>query len=57
MNELFADGHVVWKTYAASDKARLASNPADITIPHVAGAGNPPSSSGSNVVGSWLTFY
>jgi prepilin-type N-terminal cleavage/methylation domain-containing protein len=49
MNELYADGHVVWKTFAATDKAKLAASPYDITVPHT--------TSGSNSGTSWTYFY
>jgi prepilin-type N-terminal cleavage/methylation domain-containing protein len=49
MNELFGDGHVVWKTMLASDKAKLAANPADISVPHTAW--------GANAATTFLYFY
>jgi prepilin-type N-terminal cleavage/methylation domain-containing protein len=51
VNELFGDGHVGWKTLDATSKAKLAANPADVTVPHVANGANTSGSSG------WLTFY
>lgn len=49
MNELYGDGHVVWKTMLASDKTKLAANPYDITVPHT--------TSGANSSGAWVYLY
>jgi prepilin-type N-terminal cleavage/methylation domain-containing protein len=51
MNELYGDGHVVWKTLDNNSKTKLAASPSDVTVPHVASGANTSSSSG------WLTFY
>jgi prepilin-type N-terminal cleavage/methylation domain-containing protein len=40
MNELFGDGHVVWRPMTSAETGKLAANPADVTVPHTAWGGN-----------------